>query len=75
VARGIYNYTRNPMYLGMLLVLLALALYRASPWALAGPLLFIVWMNRFQIVPEERALAAKFGASFEAYRQRVRRWL
>lgn len=75
VANGIYRYTRNPMYLGMLLVLIAWAMYLARPWALLVLPAFVVYMNRFQIGPEERALEAIFGAAFDAYRNRVRRWL
>lgn len=75
VADGIYRVTRNPMYVGMLLFLVAWAVFLAAPVALAGPLLFFAWINRFQITPEERVLAAKFGETFEVYRRRVRRWL
>ena len=75
VASGIYRYTRNPMYLGMLLVLIGCAVYLARPWALLVLPLFVLYMNRFQIEPEERVLERIFGAEFEAYRRRVRRWL
>ncbi len=75
VAGGIYRYTRNPMYLGMLLVLLGWSVYLARPWALAVLTAFVVYMTRFQIRPEERALERIFGGEFEAYRRTVRRWL
>jgi protein-S-isoprenylcysteine O-methyltransferase Ste14 len=75
VTGGIYRFTRNPMYLGLATLLLAWAIYLANLAALAGPLLFILYMNRFQIAPEERALAAGFGAEYDAYRARVRRWI
>ncbi len=75
VASGIYRYTRNPMYFGMLLVLIGWAVYLARPWALAVLPVFVIYMNRFQIGPEERALAGIFGAEFDAYRNRVRRWM
>ena len=75
VASGIYRYTRNPMYLGMLLVLIGWAVYLARPWALLVLPVFVAYMNRFQIGPEERVLERIFGAEFEAYRRRVRRWL
>ena len=75
VASGIYRYTRNPMYLGMLLVLIGWAVYLARPWALLVLPVFVAYMNRFQIMPEERELARHFGAEFQAYRARVRRWL
>ncbi|MBW7833142.1 MAG: isoprenylcysteine carboxylmethyltransferase family protein [Simplicispira suum] len=75
VVRGVYRITRNPMYLGLVLILLGLALYLAAPWALLGPLAFAAYITRFQIVPEERAMAARFGADYAAYCAAVRRWL
>lgn len=75
VTAGIYRHTRNPMYLGMALVLVGWAAWLAHPLGLAGPAAFAAWISRFQIVPEERALAARFGAEFERYRAQVRRWL
>jgi protein-S-isoprenylcysteine O-methyltransferase Ste14 len=75
VCTGVYSFTRNPMYLGMALVLLAWAVYLSSVWSLLGPLLFAFYITRFQIVPEERVLEGLFGASFAGYRKRVRRWL
>jgi protein-S-isoprenylcysteine O-methyltransferase Ste14 len=75
VSSGIYRYTRNPMYAGMLLALLAFAIVLASPASLLMLPAFVVYMNRFQIMPEERELARHFGAEFQAYRARVRRWL
>jgi protein-S-isoprenylcysteine O-methyltransferase Ste14 len=75
VTGGVYRISRNPMYVGMLLCLLAWAIYLASPLSLAGPVAFILFINRFQIEPEEKILAAKFGASFSAYCASARRWL
>jgi protein-S-isoprenylcysteine O-methyltransferase Ste14 len=75
VTRGVYRITRNPMYLGLALLLLAWSIYLAAPFALTGIALFILYMNHFQIVPEERIMQAKFGSEFEAYRQGVRRWV
>ena len=75
VAVGFYRYTRNPMYVGMLLALLAFSVVLASPASLLILPAFVVYMNRFQIVPEERELARNFGIEFQAYRARVRRWL
>ena len=72
---GIYQYTRNPMYLGFATVLVAWSLALASPLAMLGVAAFVLYMNRFQISPEERALATLFGEEFIAYRSRVRRWL
>ncbi|MDO9623853.1 MAG: isoprenylcysteine carboxylmethyltransferase family protein [Pseudomonas sp.] len=75
VSSGIYRISRNPMYLGFALFLVAWTLFLASPWALVGVLGFVLYMNRLQITPEERALAALFGAEYERYRSSVRRWL
>jgi len=75
VTAGIYRVTRNPMYLGLLLVLLAWAVFLSSAWALVGPVAFVLYINRFQIAPEERVMAAMFGASYSAYKAAVRRWL
>ncbi len=75
VTSGVYRVTRNPMYVGLLMVLLAWVVYLAVPWLLLGPLFFVLYMARFQIVPEERALAKLFGEAYLAYQRRVRRWL
>ena len=75
VTTGIYQITRNPMYLGMTIVLLGWAVFLASLAALIGPVLYALFLTRFQIVPEERALTGIFGAAYEGYRSRVRRWL
>jgi protein-S-isoprenylcysteine O-methyltransferase Ste14 len=75
VSTGIYSVTRNPMYLGMVLGLLAWTVYLASIWSLVGPVVFALYITRFQIVPEERVLGRLFGDDFAEYRKRVRRWL
>jgi protein-S-isoprenylcysteine O-methyltransferase Ste14 len=75
VTSGVYRITRNPMYVGMLFLLIAWAIYLDSPWALLGPLAFVLFMNRFQIGPEEKALEVLFGDEFSDYKRRVRRWL
>jgi protein-S-isoprenylcysteine O-methyltransferase Ste14 len=75
VATGIYRYSRNPMYLSLLLALAAWATWLGSVAAAVVLPVFVWVMNRWQIRPEERALAALFGDEFEAYRRRVRRWL
>lgn len=75
VTTGVYRLTRNPMYVGFIVVLLGWAEFLFSPWALAGPLAFLLYIGRFQIEPEERALMALFGGAFSAYASRVRRWV
>ena len=75
VVSGIYRRTRNPMYLGMLLVLLGWGVFLANVLALLAAITFIPLMNRLQIAPEERSLAANFGPAFTAYQSAVRRWI
>lgn len=75
VVGGVYRFTRNPMYLGILFVLLGWAVFLANAAAFLPLPLFVLYLNRFQIAPEERALAAAFGEQFAAYRAKVRRWL
>jgi protein-S-isoprenylcysteine O-methyltransferase Ste14 len=75
VTSGIYQVSRNPMYVGFALLLAAWAVYLASPWALVGVPGFVLYINRFQIVPEERALSVLFGVEFERYKSKIRRWL
>lgn len=75
VTRGVYRVTRNPMYVGLACLLLAWAAFLWAPWTLLGPVCFVAWITRFQIVPEERVLDRLFGEDYRAYRARVRRWL
>lgn len=75
VTSGVYRLSRNPMYAGFLLCLCAWGAYLGNPYALLGPVVFVFYMNRFQIIPEERALVRLFGAEYDAYRRLVRRWL
>jgi protein-S-isoprenylcysteine O-methyltransferase Ste14 len=74
VTTGVYRFTRNPMYLGLLLTLVAWAVFLASPPTLVGVAVFVMYMNRFQIGPEERVLASLFGDTYAGYKARVRRW-
>lgn len=75
VTTGIYSYTRNPMYLGLAAALLAWAVWLSNVAALAGVVAFMLYIQRFQILPEERVLAARFGEAYEEYRRSVPRWL
>lgn len=75
VTSGVYRVTRNPMYVALLLALVAWAVFLSSPVALAGPVGFIAYVNRFQIEPEERALSTLFGNMYAKYSSSVRRWL
>ncbi|MBK8857486.1 MAG: isoprenylcysteine carboxylmethyltransferase family protein [Opitutaceae bacterium] len=75
VISGIYRRTRNPMYLGLLLVLLGWGALLGNALAFVFAAAFIPLMNRLQILPEERFLAARFGTAFTAYQSAVRRWI
>lgn len=75
VTTGLYRWSRNPMYLGMALILLGAAAWTST---LAGYLLvagFCAYLTRFQIVPEERSLVASFGPEYGRYMKSVRRWV
>lgn len=75
VTDGIYRYTRNPMYLGMLLILagFAIRLGSLSPFLLLP--LYVYVLQHCQIIHEERFLAAQYGGTYQDYRAQVRRWL
>ena len=75
VSTGIYRVSRNPMYVGFLILLTAWAIFLSHPLPFLFLPVFVAYMNRFQISPEERALSAKFGNEYEAYKQSIRRWL
>lgn len=74
VTGGLYRYSRNPMYLGLLVFLLAWGLALGNAFNTITAAGFVAYMNRFQIRPEERALEARFGAEFRQYCKLVRRW-
>ncbi len=75
VISGIYKYTRNPMYLGLLLSLLGWALYLSNGLAFILLPVFMIYMSRFQIQPEERVMMQKFEDEYRVYLTQVRRWL
>lgn len=75
VASGVYGVSRNPIYLGMLLVLFGFAAALASPVAAVLSAAFVLYLNRFQIGPEERALLEILGQEYADYVERVRRWI
>jgi protein-S-isoprenylcysteine O-methyltransferase Ste14 len=75
VTAGVYRWTRNPMYLGFVLFVLGLAVALQSLVGFALTAFTAVFLQRFQIKPEERALSRRFGAAFDVYRGRVRRWI
>lgn len=76
VTHGVYRFTRNPMYIGMVCLLLAWGVYLSDAAALLlGPLAYVLYLNRFQIGPEEQVLLGLFGDAYRDYMARVRRWL
>jgi protein-S-isoprenylcysteine O-methyltransferase Ste14 len=75
VTSGIYAHTRNPMYVGRTMMLLGWGVWLGSVYALVLTVAFVLYLNHFQIAPEEKALHARFGTEFLAYKHRVRRWL
>jgi len=74
ITNGLYRFTRNPMYLGMALLLLGVALIMRCLSPMFVPIVFCVIVTGVQILPEERILTQKFGDDFRQYRRRVRRW-
>ena len=74
VTDGLYKYSRNPMYLAILLVLLAWGLWLGNAFNTLLAALFVGYMNRFQILPEEEALLKSFGKQYQQYLTSVRRW-
>jgi len=75
VTSGVYRLTRNPMYLGILLMLIAWGLFLGNAVSLLFAFAFALYIHRFQIRPEERFLQDKFGADFAAYKAKVRAWI
>jgi protein-S-isoprenylcysteine O-methyltransferase Ste14 len=75
VTDGLYRFSRNPMYLAMLTMLLGVAGTIGNVASFFGPVVFMASITLLQIRPEERALRAVFGEEYSAYQSRVRRWL
>ncbi len=75
VTGGIYRLSRNPMYVGLFLFLMAWAIQLSMLWPFIGPVLFVIYITRFQIIPEERVMESKFGDEYSIYKNKVRRWL
>lgn len=75
ILTGLYRFSRNPLYVAGVLLLLAVFLLTALPYFAAGPIVFIWIINGWVIPREEATLRAQFGAAYEDYCARVRRWL
>ena len=75
VSDGVYRFTRNPMYVGLLITLLGWAAFLSQPVALVFLPLFVLYITQFQIKPEERVLSSMFGSEYAKYKEKVWRWL
>ena len=75
VTSGIFKYSRNPMYLGMLMIVLSTSLFYLNIYSILTPLLFILWINKFQIKREGEFLIEKFGDEYLSYKKKTRRWI
>lgn len=75
VESGIYRFTRNPIYLGLLIAVLAVAIGANSAWLLLSFVTLFVLLHFGVVKPEERYLSIKFGDRYDEYRRRVRRWI
>ena len=75
VTSGIFEYSRNPMYLGMVLILLGLALMFNLIGGTLFTLLFTIYITKFKIRPEEEVMERLFREDFLRYKQNVRMWL
>jgi protein-S-isoprenylcysteine O-methyltransferase Ste14 len=75
VTDGVFRWSRNPMYLGFVLLLLGSAILLGTVTPFAGPALFALIADRWYIAFEEQAMQQRFGADYMAYRGRTRRWL
>lgn len=75
VTTGVYSVTRNPMYVGMLLILIAFVMWLGAPSPFVTVGAFFLSIDRFQIRAEEHVLGLKFGQNYQEYMRRVPRWL
>lgn len=75
ITSGVFRVSRNPMYLSLVLYLVAWAVYLSNWLALLMVPVFMLYIDRLQIRPEERALSALYGSEYAEYKSRVRRWL
>ena len=75
VTSGIFKYSRNPMYLGMLMIIISTSIFYLNIYSILTPFLFILWINKFQIKREEVFLTKKFGKEYLSYKNKTRKWL
>ena len=75
ITSGIYKYSRNPMYLGLLMIVISTSIFYLNIFSITTPFLFYFWINRFQIKREEIFLTEKFGREYKSYKTKTRRWV
>ena len=75
ITSGIYKYSRNPMYLGLLIIVISTSIFYLNIFSTTTPILFYFWINRFQIKREEIFLTEKFGKEYLVYMTKTRRWV
>ena len=75
ITSGIYKYSRNPMYLGLLMVVISTSIFYLNFFSITTPFLFYCWINRFQIKREEIFLTEKFGKEYMSYKTKTRTWI
>ena len=75
ITSGIYKYSRNPMYLGLLMIVISTSIFYLNIFSIITPILFYFWINRFQIKREEIFLTEKFGKEYLLYMTKTRRWI
>ena len=75
VTIGIYQYTRNPMYFGLLLILFSIGFYLQNLASMFVLPIYVWFISKYQIIPEEEALHKLFGQDYKNYQDRVRRWI
>jgi protein-S-isoprenylcysteine O-methyltransferase Ste14 len=75
IISGIYKYSRNPMYLGLLMIVISTSIFYLNIFSITTPILFYFWINRFQIKREEIFLTEKFGKEYLLYMTKTRRWI
>ena len=75
VTSGIYRYSRNPMYLGMIIIIISTSIFYLNYYSIVTPFIFYFWINRFQIKREEIFLKEKFGKEYLSYMSKTRRWI
>ena len=75
ITSGIYKYSRNPMYLGLLMIVISTSIFYLNIFSITTPFVFYFWINRFQIKREEIFLTEKFGKEYSLYKSKTRRWV